>query len=92
MSAAPKLINCKINVTYFVKNHEILLNISMSRKHRRLGNMRFLVRVKIVFHTLEKQLPHKTLIKAWIFIVKMRMFFVLIFSSKHFMSYTIFFV
>ena len=68
MSAAPKLINCKINVTYFVKNHEILL---------RLGNTRFLVRVKIVFHTLEKQLPHKTLIKTWIFIVKMRMFFVL---------------
>ena len=26
MSAAPKLINCKINVTYFVKNHEIFLN------------------------------------------------------------------
>ena len=26
MSAAPKLINCKINATYFVKNHEILLN------------------------------------------------------------------
>ena len=26
MSAAPKLINCKINATYFVNNHEILLN------------------------------------------------------------------
>ena len=26
MSAAPELINCKINATYFVKNHEILLN------------------------------------------------------------------
>ena len=25
MSAAPNLINCKINTTYFVKNHEILL-------------------------------------------------------------------
>ena len=25
MSAAPKLINCKINAMYFVKNHEILL-------------------------------------------------------------------
>ena len=25
-SATPKLINCKINATYFVKNHEILLN------------------------------------------------------------------
>ena len=26
MSAAPKLINCKINTMYFVKNHEIFLN------------------------------------------------------------------
>ena len=26
MSAVPKLMNCKVNVTYFVKNHEILLN------------------------------------------------------------------
>ena len=26
MSAAPKLINCKINATYFVKNHKIFLN------------------------------------------------------------------
>ena len=26
MSATPKQINCKINATYFVKNHEILLN------------------------------------------------------------------
>ena len=26
MNVAPKLVNCKINATYFVKNHEILLN------------------------------------------------------------------
>ena len=26
ISAASKLINCKINATYFAKNHEILLN------------------------------------------------------------------
>ena len=26
MSAAPKPINSKINATYFVKNHEIILN------------------------------------------------------------------
>ena len=26
MSAAPKLINCKINATYFAKNLEILSN------------------------------------------------------------------
>ena len=28
MSTAPKKINCKINATYFVKNHEIILNYS----------------------------------------------------------------
>ena len=26
MSASPKLINCKINATYFVKNHEFVFN------------------------------------------------------------------
>ena len=26
MSIAPKLITCWVNMTYFVKNHEILLN------------------------------------------------------------------
>ena len=40
MSAAPKLISCKINATYFVKNHETIL---MSWKHRYLRNMCFLV-------------------------------------------------
>ena len=26
MSVAPELMNCRVNTTYFVKNHEILLN------------------------------------------------------------------
>ena len=26
MSVAPKLMNCRVNMTYFVKSHEILLN------------------------------------------------------------------
>ena len=26
MSVAPKLMNCWVNMTYFVKNHEILFN------------------------------------------------------------------
>ena len=25
MSVAPKLLNCRVNMTYFVKNHEILM-------------------------------------------------------------------
>ena len=74
MSAAPKLINCKINAIYFVKNHEILLNYFNEPETKTPSSP---VRVKIVFHTLEKQLPHKTLIKVRIFTVKIRMFFVL---------------
>ena len=34
MSVAPKLINCKINATYFVKNYEILLNYFEELKHK----------------------------------------------------------
>ena len=64
MSAAPKLINYKTNATYFVKNHEIVLNYLTSWKHRHLGYMRFLVCLKTVFHTLENQMRYKTLIKA----------------------------
>ena len=26
MSVAPKLLNCRVNMTYFVKNYEILLD------------------------------------------------------------------
>ena len=26
MIIAPKLFNCRVNMTYFVKNHDILLN------------------------------------------------------------------
>ena len=26
MGVAPKLMNCRVNMTYFVKNHEILIN------------------------------------------------------------------
>ena len=26
MRSAPKLMNCRVNMTYFVKNHEILMN------------------------------------------------------------------
>ena len=26
MRSAPKLMNCRVNMTYFIKNHEILMN------------------------------------------------------------------
>ena len=81
MSAAPKLLNYKINATYFVKNHDILLNYFNELENRHLGNMLFLVCAKIVFHTLENQILCKTLIKSWSFTVKMKIFWVfLIFS------------
>ena len=64
MSATPKLMIAKRNTTYFVKNHEILLNYFNDMENIRLGNMRFLVCVKIVFHTLHNQRLHETLTKA----------------------------
>ena len=27
MRSAPKLMNCRVNITYFVKDHEILMNL-----------------------------------------------------------------
>ena len=65
MSVAPKLINCRLNTTYFAKNYEILLNILMNQKHRHPGNMCFLAHVKILFLTLENQLLHKASVEAW---------------------------
>ena len=32
MSVAPKLLNCRVNMTYFVKNHEILMTYSKSEE------------------------------------------------------------
>ena len=49
MSVAPRLMNCRVNVTYYFKNHEILLNVFLMHKHP--GNMSFFVHVKIVFLT-----------------------------------------
>ena len=39
MSVSPKLLNCRVNMTYFVKNHEILMTYFKSEeqilwKHR----------------------------------------------------------
>ena len=71
VSAAPKLINCKINATCSVKNHEILLNYFNELETQTPWKHAFsLACIKIIFHTLENQLPYKTLIKAWSFTVQ----------------------
>ena len=38
VSVAPKLINCRVNTTYFVKDHEILLNYFNKLKTKTPGN------------------------------------------------------
>ena len=82
MSAAPELMNCKINGMYFIKNHEILLNYFNGLDTQTRWKHAFSCMWKIAFHILENQMLYKTLIKAWIFAVKMKMFlfFILIFS------------
>ena len=32
MSIAPKLLNCQVNMTYFVKNYEVLMSYFKSRQ------------------------------------------------------------
>ena len=32
MSVAPKLLNCRVNMTYFVKNYEIVMTYVKSRQ------------------------------------------------------------
>ena len=45
-----KLVNCRVSMTYFVKNNEIFINYcSMKNSH---GNIAFLPIVKLVTHTL----------------------------------------
>ena len=50
MSVAPKLMSCRVNVTYYFKNYEFFLNILLM-KHKHPGNVSFFVHVKIVFLT-----------------------------------------
>ena len=56
MSDAPKLMNCRVNATYFFKNHEVLFKYLMKWKPQYPGNMCFLVHLKIVFLTFLENL------------------------------------
>ena len=51
MSIASKLINCQVNMTYFIKNHEILLNYFKKMKSTYLGNITFIVHAMLVSYT-----------------------------------------
>ena len=44
MSVAPKLMNCRVNVTFFLKNDEMkfFLNILLMKKYKHPGKIRFL--------------------------------------------------
>ena len=52
MRVAPKLFNCRVNATYFIKNHNILIDY-FQNIHR--GIMFLTAGVKIVTHTLRTQ-------------------------------------
>ena len=41
MSVAPKLLNCRVNMTYFVKNHEVLMTYFKSRQWKHYHNFHF---------------------------------------------------
>ena len=45
MSVAPRLLDCRVNMTYFVKNYEILMTYFKSRQP---GNTSMIVHVRIV--------------------------------------------
>ena len=50
-----KLLNCRVNMTYFIKNHEILLvYFKKKMKNRYLGNITFVVHVRLVSATFPK--------------------------------------
>ena len=51
MNVAPNLLNCQVNMTYFVKNHEILI---LKVKNRYSGNTGLTVHVTIVILTFLK--------------------------------------
>ena len=59
MRTAPKFIDCRVNMTYFIKNHETLINYFQENKENRYhGKITFLVIVKLVTHTLRNRLIH----------------------------------
>ena len=52
MRYALNLLNCKVNMTFFYKNHEIILTILKKMKNRYHENITFVAIVKLVAHTL----------------------------------------
>ena len=54
MRIALKLLNCRVNITYFVKNHDALFikTIFMKTKNRHCGSIMLIVFVKLVTRTL----------------------------------------
>ena len=54
MSIAPKLMNCWVNMTYFVKNHEFFLIILKKMKKSYLGNITFIAHATLVSYTFLK--------------------------------------
>ena len=56
MKIAPKLMKCRVNMTYFVLNHDNLFNYFNRKMKNSHGNIAFLAIVKFVTHTLQNRL------------------------------------
>ena len=54
MSIAPKIMNCRVNITYFVKNHEILLNYIEENEEQIPWKHNVIVHATLVSYTFFK--------------------------------------
>ena len=52
MRLAPKLLNCRVNMTYFAKNHEILFSYFEKNEEQILWKHNVVAIVKLVAHIL----------------------------------------
>ena len=58
MRIAPKLMNCRVNMTYLYKTTRFLLIISTTKMKNSHENIAFLAIVKLVTHTLQSRPLH----------------------------------
>ena len=56
MRLAPKLLNCRVNMTFLLETTRLFLVILKKKKNRYHGNITFVAIVKLVAHTLQYNL------------------------------------
>ena len=58
MRIAPKLLNCQINMTYFVKNHDTLFNFFQENEEKTPWEHNVYCDCETLTHTLQNILRH----------------------------------